>query len=40
MLTSPVLPFTTIVAAHLRQRIRTIFPWTFLSPTLYFDWHD
>ena len=37
---APPVPFTTIVAPHLRQRILTILPWTFSSATLYFDWQD
>ena len=37
---APPLPWTTIVAPHLRQRIFTILPWTFSSATLYFDWQD
>src|SRR5579884_4511607 len=37
---APSVPLTTMVAPHLRQRILTIFPWTFSSATLYLDWQD
>ncbi len=36
---APLL-LTKIVAPHLRHLILTVFPWTFSSETVYFDWQE